>query len=353
MPLLDGRPPAVDTRFRPGNTFTVTLQWPAGALTGRTFTAALDATSLTVDIVGNNMVVSMTEAQTLAAANVGEFVLTETTGGISDVVITGSWHSSNGPSAGESTVVSVNESSGVVTVIAQGAATTVGDFAVAGNLTVVGELIGVPELVADNPAEVGISVVGDTATLSLLDTVARHPFNHRTGQYYVNGYDVFSASGLTAGDRLHYFPVILSAGTVDRIGCEVTTLQAGATLRMGIYFDDDGFPGNLLAEATSGADQYPLDAATTGVRTAAISAVIPRNGLYWLAVVQQGNATSAGIMGWSRGAVPWLPLGTSPPSSTTAHKGRYQTGVTGALPASATLVDATTGNGIRIHFRYA
>lgn len=136
MPLLDGRPPAVDTRFRPGNTFTVTFQWPAGALTDRTFTADLDATSLTLNVVGDDMVVSMTEAQTLAAATVGEFVLTETTGGISDVVITGSWHSSTGPSAGEATTVSVNESSGVVTITASAFPAVVSDLAVSGELTV-------------------------------------------------------------------------------------------------------------------------------------------------------------------------------------------------------------------------
>jgi len=33
--LLDGRPPGVDARFRPGKTFTFDLEWPAGYLVGR------------------------------------------------------------------------------------------------------------------------------------------------------------------------------------------------------------------------------------------------------------------------------------------------------------------------------
>lgn len=140
---LDGRPEAVNVWFRPGNEFALPFTWEdTGALTGRTFTATLDAANLGVAIVGDVLTVTMTDEQTAAAAETGDFTLTETTGGISDAVIVGSWHSSNNPAAEQHpTAVTVRESAGAVTVTAQGIPTAVGNLHVASDLTVTGEIL--------------------------------------------------------------------------------------------------------------------------------------------------------------------------------------------------------------------
>lgn len=106
--FVDARPGGLDAYFRPGNTFTLTLTWPAGSLAGRTFTAALDLAALTVNVAGNVMTVSVSEAQTLAATLPGAFTLTETTGGNTEVLVAGTWLPSTGTSATASASVAVN-----------------------------------------------------------------------------------------------------------------------------------------------------------------------------------------------------------------------------------------------------
>jgi len=107
MVLLDARPPGLDSRFRPGNTFTCTLTWPGGALAGRSFSATLDAAALAVDVVGDVMTITASAAQTTAAASAGTFMLTETTGGADQVLIIGDWHSSTGPAGATSAALPV------------------------------------------------------------------------------------------------------------------------------------------------------------------------------------------------------------------------------------------------------
>lgn len=72
--------------------------------------------------------------------------------------------------------------------------------------------------------------------------------------------------------------------TLDRIQAEVTTPGTSAKLRLGVYADNNGYPGALLV------DSGELDAGSTGVKTATINLTI-QPGLYWLACL--GGTASA------------------------------------------------------------
>lgn len=115
--LVDARPPSLGAKFRPGNTFDLTLTWPADVLDGRTFTATLDDATLTVSVVADTMTVSATAAQT-TAAGVGahEFVLSETTGGLDQAVMVGRWVGSTQGATSQSTSVEVVTGGATVTV---------------------------------------------------------------------------------------------------------------------------------------------------------------------------------------------------------------------------------------------
>jgi len=115
--LLDGRPAGLDAFVRPGNTFTLTLTWaPAGSLVGRTFVATLDAATLALGVVGDVMTVTVTEAQTAAAAANATFLLTETTGGGTQDLLVGQWSPSLQAATSSTVAVTVTESAGSVAV---------------------------------------------------------------------------------------------------------------------------------------------------------------------------------------------------------------------------------------------
>lgn len=68
----------------------------------------------------------------------------------------------------------------------------------------------------------------------------------------------------------------------DRIGVEVTTLQAGSTIRLGIYNDAGGLPTTLVVDAGT------VDSSTTGAKEATIAQTLA--GVYWLAYKAEGTA---------------------------------------------------------------
>lgn len=115
--LVDARPPGVDALFRTGDVFTQSFEWPSGELAGRSFAATLDAEVLDVEVVADTMTVTVSAAQTAAAAQRGRFVLTDTTGGGSVDVIVGQWSPSLGPSARVSAAVEVAVSEGTTVAV--------------------------------------------------------------------------------------------------------------------------------------------------------------------------------------------------------------------------------------------
>ena len=94
---FDIRPRALNGYLRPGNAAAVPITWPAGSLAGRTFTSTLNALAVTVSINGDVMTITVPETQTddLPIERAVEWLLTETTGGISDVILKGRWTASN------------------------------------------------------------------------------------------------------------------------------------------------------------------------------------------------------------------------------------------------------------------
>lgn len=115
--LLDGRPAGLDAYYRPGKTFSFTLNWPAGHLAGRTYTATLDTAALTVDIDGDTMTVTAGAAQTTTAGpGTHTFVLTDATDGGSDPVIIGKWVGSSTAKTTASATIEVTTAAGAVAV---------------------------------------------------------------------------------------------------------------------------------------------------------------------------------------------------------------------------------------------
>jgi hypothetical protein len=112
--LLEGRPAGLDALFRPGNTFTRAFNWPAGSLSGRTFTASLDAAQLTLAIDGDVMTITASAAQTTAAAVQGTFTLTEVTGGLDQVLLVGKWEGSDNAATSSTGDVTIDTSTGTV-----------------------------------------------------------------------------------------------------------------------------------------------------------------------------------------------------------------------------------------------
>lgn len=91
-------------------------------------------------------------------------------------------------------------------------------------------------------------------------------------------------------NRLYFVPVLLHRRRIpSQIGVYVSTAGGvGTVFRFGIYADNEGDPATLLEQGSMGV------AAATGTKFAALTQ--PRDpGMYWLGLVQQGDATGAGV----------------------------------------------------------
>lgn len=81
MPQVDVRPAALDALARPGSPVTWTLTFPAGYLTGKTWSSSVGGIAITPAIAGDVMTISVTGAQTTTLGTGRHvFLLTETTG---------------------------------------------------------------------------------------------------------------------------------------------------------------------------------------------------------------------------------------------------------------------------------
>jgi hypothetical protein len=104
MPVsIDTRPPGINHSFRPGNAAELTLVFPSGSLTGRTFTSSLNGTTLSaangsLTILGDTMTIAASAALTTSlGSGLFAWLLTETTGGESERLFTGTWTGSTRP----------------------------------------------------------------------------------------------------------------------------------------------------------------------------------------------------------------------------------------------------------------
>lgn len=173
----------------------------------------------------------------------------------------------------------------------------------------------------------------------------------RSGLYYalpdqpINGSQIgnqtFAAGWLLAVPWL--FP---HAFTINLLGIRVSTAAASSFVRPGIWADNNGVPGVLLA------DTGQIDASTTGAKEAAVSVPVSP-GRYWLGCVSQGGTPAvacypAGIFGVGADANTGAYGGATAPAN-----GALVTGVTGTLPNPFGTAGWNTGTAPRVYFRVA
>lgn len=148
--------------------------------------------------------------------------------------------------------------------------------------------------------------------------------------WYVSGgwYDVeypryasASAGAVTLG-RVFYIPrQILDTATFTSIAFNCSTGAAGAVAYAGIYSDNNGQPGSLLAS-------FSADCSTTGVKSGAISLTLSAGQIVWDAFLMVGGAAQV-----TRYIVTRTLPEQTPGASANSVTHRYTTG--SVLPATA------------------
>lgn len=145
------------------------------------------------------------------------------------------------------------------------------------------------------------------------------------------------------GLRLYYVPFLLrTGGVVTSLNANVTTAgAAGAVVRMGVYTcKADGYIGDLLATTA--------DAATdsTGLKVGPLTApaALPP-GWYFAAIVGNVASTVTGFQSSTANIIGGSPLGFAA-GSITAIEYRYETLVSAALPATASLTTTAINVGV-------
>lgn len=190
-------------------------------------------------------------------------------------------------------------------------------------------------------AELGINPSGSFATVLARLAAMRASSGFRTGYYY--GTPGVASTVLLVQGQLSYVPLEVPKGeTLDRLGIETTVVgTAGAVIRLGLYADDgDGAPGTRILDGGT------VDGTILGGLEATISQAVAEGPL-WLAAVGQGSpATQPTVR-----AVTGFVAGIGTTSLSQALAARYvETGITGALPATAT-PGSSGGLGARVLVR--
>lgn len=161
-----------------------------------------------------------------------------------------------------------------------------------------------------------------------------------TGRYYT----AYSHAGLTTGTagannemKVHAYPISKPL-PASRICCNVTTVgEAGSTLRLVIYTDLNGVPGNLVYD--SGTFQSDTG---TGVRNdSAQNLAVTTPGLYWVGTLCQNATTTRPILSTYQ-----TPIGAHVGATsvvTSSRTGYSKTGVSGAPPSSFSTINGDLG----------
>lgn len=155
------------------------------------------------------------------------------------------------------------------------------------------------------------------------------PMKTGASRYYGSGLGILTTGALTDG-VLYYVPLeVPKAITVSELYMNVTTIgAAGSLIRAGIYASDaDGDPSTLVIDAGTKVGD------TSGHKQWAISQALAA-GRYWLAAVGQGGVAMPQVYKQDYLAGQ-MPVATA---NQMVGRGFQQTGVSGALPASATPV---------------
>ena len=155
--------------------------------------------------------------------------------------------------------------------------------------------------------------------------LSRPPSLLVSGQY-TSGSSVSTGNAGVTANRLYYQPIYVPRTvTVDRIAVNhaATTAGAGSVMRLGIYTSTNDLPSTLL-----------LDAGTVDLTTAAALKTVTINqqltaGVYWLAAVGQITSGSPTFATGNPGM-------HVPDAGGTFTGVKFEGGVTGSLPATAT-----------------
>jgi hypothetical protein len=123
-----------------------------------------------------------------------------------------------------------------------------------------------------------------------------------------------------------------STTSLDLIGAYAASTYVGSgNLRVGIYSNNNGAPDSLIVDSGS----LPVTGTGSNISVDAVISVTLQPGLYWIAAVSQGSPTTNS---W-RGTAATVNHTEGLPSSNNAVNalvGFQQTGVSGALPGTAT-----------------
>jgi len=153
-----------------------------------------------------------------------------------------------------------------------------------------------------------------------------------SGQYTASGNITATATTLTS-NRLYYVPFLVPrAGlTYGRIAVNhvATTAGASSVARLGAYTSVNDLPAALIT------DFGTVDLTTAAALKSVTISWSPAAGLYWLAVVAQITSGSPTFTV----SPPQIPV---PASDGTNNGSKFEAGVTGTLPATATPGAANT-----------
>lgn len=119
-------------------------------------------------------------------------------------------------------------------------------------------------------------------------------------QTYQTGLGIASNNNIICGGgRLAFWPVTFAkSGTLDRIGIKIQAANTATTVRLGLYADDDGKPGDLVFDAGT------VSATSSGHKEIVSSQSVEPGMLYWFAALPDGdlNCQSGdvrlGVFGW-------------------------------------------------------
>jgi hypothetical protein len=194
-------------------------------------------------------------------------------------------------------------------------------------------------------AKVGINTSAVTTSLDfrIRAVEAFLNFGFVSGTYHTTAFGLQASSitnqTLSTQNRAHYVPMFIGTQTTfDRIAISTGTNFSGSgVMRLGIYNNANGAPSSLVLDAgtispVASSTVYPI----TINQTLSV-------GWYWLAVVPQTVATTSSV----RAVSPIVFMPTTRVPATGAWEGRtvwIETGVTGALPSTATPAEFTTSS---------
>lgn len=184
-----------------------------------------------------------------------------------------------------------------------------------------------------------VLVAASGETTGLLWRHAVRPM--RSGYRYVHELHYAQSTGIPGEGQAFATPLMMPTVTLDRIGCDVTTVgSAGAVIRLGIYADGGGYPDALILDAGT------LDATSTGgtnIREITISQTL-NMGLYWLAFVIQGGATTRPTVRRYHNKSAFGEIAQTDNNFNWGKNSYVQSSVTGALPSNwtSTTTDSDT-----------